>query len=30
MIWVSFNNLNEIWENWDNFIQISLKLEMFP
>jgi len=30
MIWVNFNNLNEIWANWDNFIQIRVKLEMFP
>jgi len=23
-----FSNLNEIWANWDNFIQIWAKLEM--
>jgi len=30
IIWVNFNNLNEICANWDNFIQIWVKLKMFP
>jgi len=30
IIWVYFNNLNEICANWDYFIQIWVKLKMFP
>jgi len=30
IIWVNFNSPNEIGANWDNFIQMWVKLKMFP